>query len=108
MRAAPWRCGVWRLVRVILSSIVSPCRSIENESVSAVVFARRRLGLAGGAVNAVQAPKQRGGLIVGIGEAVVGPRQLLLRHRAYDIGRDYYHQLGLVVDAVAGLEKNAE
>src|SRR5664280_636478 len=101
MRAAPWRRGVWRSLRESLSSIVSPYRSIENESVSAVVFARRRLGLAGGAVDAVEASQQHGGLIVGIGEAVVGPRQLFLRHRAHDIGRDQHHQLGLVVDVIA-------
>src|SRR5208282_6296060 len=98
MRAAPWRPGVWRSLLEKLSSMVSASRSIENESEFAVVFARRRLGFAGGAVDSVKAPKQHGGLIVGIGEAVVGPRQLLLRHRSHDVRCYQHHQLGLVID----------
>ena len=43
--------------------------------------------------------------IARVGVAVVRPRQLLLRHRAHDIGRDDHHQFGLLVDVVAALEQ---
>ena len=44
----------------------------------------------------------------GVGEAVVRPRQILLRDRAHDVGRHQHHQLGLPVDVVAALEQRAE
>src|ERR1035437_2978413 len=108
MRAAPWRRGVWQSLRESLSSKVSPCSSIENESVFAAVFARRRRGLAGGAIDAIEPSEQHGRLIVWIGETVIGPRQLLLRHRVHNVGRDQYHQLGLAVEVVAAREQCAE
>ena len=53
-------------------------------------------------------PSRTRGRIGRVGEAVVGPRQLLLRDGAHDIGRHQDHQLGLAIDVVAALEQRAE
>src|SRR5436309_12671309 len=82
-------------------------RSIENEAVFAVVACGRRR-LAGRAVDAVEASEQDRGGIGAVGKAVVRPRQVLLRDRTRDVGRDDDHQLGLTVDVVAALEQRAE
>src|SRR5512135_160199 len=107
MRVAPRRLGVRQSLLERISSIVSSCRSIENETVFAVVFVRQ-LSLTGGAVNAIEASQQVSLRTAGIGETIVGPRQLLLRHRAHDIGRDENHQFCLVIDVVAAPKQGAE
>src|SRR6185295_2264392 len=81
--------------------------SVENEAVLAVVAGLRTL-LARLAVDLVQAAEQVGGRIGGVGKAVVGPRQVLLRDRARDVGRHDHHQFGLAVDVVAALEQRAQ
>src|SRR2546423_9516821 len=78
--------------------------SIQNEAVLAVV-ARCRCRFAGRAVDAVEAAEQERGRIGAIREAVIRPRQILLRHRARDVRRNDHHQLGLAVDIVAALEQ---
>ena len=58
-----------------LQILLKMSRSIEYESVFAVIVARLlALGLTGGAVDAVDTSQQNGRRIVGIGEAVVGAR----------------------------------
>src|SRR3990170_4800940 len=77
-----------------LQILLKMSRSIEDESVFAAIVARLlALGLTDGAVDAVETSEQDGRRIVGIGIAVVGPRQLLLRHRAHDVRRYDHHQL---------------
>src|SRR3954470_4071743 len=66
----------------------SSCRSVENEAVLAVIDrrARRPPGVRR-AVDLVQPSEQDGGRIGRIRKAVIRTRQVLLRHRACDIGR---------------------
>src|SRR5262245_19081438 len=80
--------------------------SIEDESVLAViVVAAQCVGLAGDAVNAVEAAEENRLRISRISKAVVRLRQLLLRHGANNVRSDEHHQLGLVVDVVAAPEQ---
>src|SRR5262249_18302919 len=66
------------------------------------------VGLARHAVNAIQLAKQEALRIVGVGESIIRPRQLLLRYRAHDIWSDQDHQFGLVVDVIAAPEESAQ
>src|SRR5213079_1326313 len=66
--------------------------SIQNEAVFAVIACCRGR-LSGRAVDAVEAAKQERGGIGAVGKAVIRPREVLLRHRARDVGRDDHHQL---------------
>src|SRR5580692_667106 len=64
--------------------------------------------IAADAVDAIEPAEQDRLGVAGIGETVVGPRQILLRNRAHHIRRHQHHQLGLLIDIVAALEQRSE
>ena len=67
-----------------------------------------RFGLATDAVEAIEIAEQHLRRIAGIGETVVGPRQILPGNRAHDVGRHQDHQLGALIDVVVALEQRTE
>src|SRR5438270_7304781 len=81
--------------------------SIENEAIIAAIAALA-VGLARNPVNSVEVAEQDACRIAGVGKSVVGPRQVLERHRARHIGRHQDRELGLVVEEVAALEQRAQ
>src|SRR3990170_2618834 len=102
----PGRAAVASWWRVIERLLVT--RSIENETEGAAITAAQLRTPPGDAVDAAEAADQRARWIGRIGESVVRPRQVLLRHGAHDIGGDDHHQLGLAVDEIAAAEQSAE
>src|SRR5579863_3093012 len=96
------RSGGRRSSREQSASWSPAAASIEDEAVFAVIgVGRRRIA---DPVETVESAEQNGFGIARIGEAVVGPRQILLRHRAHHIWRHQHHQLGLLIYVIAALE----
>src|SRR3954451_9131899 len=98
------RLRIWGSLVIITKS---PFRSVGDEAVGATVVLCR-FSPAGHAVDAVDVAKQFGLRVRRRREAVIRPRQVLLRHRAYDIGRHDHDQLGAVVDEVAAAKQRSE
>src|ERR1043165_6972481 len=67
--------------------------SIKNEAVFALVAGRRR-GIAGRAVDLVEAPEQDRGRVRRALEAIVRPRQILPRDSARDVRPHHHPQPG--------------
>ena len=92
----------------VLAVIGSNPASVGDKAVGAAIAARRLRIAAGHAIDAIEIAEQLGLRIGRRGEAVIRTRQVLLRHRAHDVGRHQHHQFGLVVDEVAAAEQRAE
>src|ERR1700754_1357245 len=107
MRSPSWRCG-WPYGTFWLSLCSNPHPgSIGDKAVRAAI-ALRRLGAARHAIDTVDRAEQLG-LRIGRGrEAVIGPRQVLLRDRAHDVRRNNHGEFGLVVDEITAAEQRSQ
>src|SRR5690606_18711368 len=80
--------------------------SVDDEAVAAVIGTLRHFGAA--AIDAIEPSEQDGGWVVGVGESVIRPRDLAGGCRAYRVGRDQDHQLGLAGLIIAAAEQRAQ